>query len=144
MTSLLDFSYRAIPRIETQAHTVIIMLLKADCSTSNLTIGLGGKNPRSALQSLMNEDHDCWNIINAGIQGSNEGFYRLDPRHRSNNPDLDRQARNERHLSLREEQKNRNQKGASKLVYSIKAWRQAEELYSPQLRLPIPEANKPA
>lgn len=146
MTSLLGFPCSTIPRLETQAHTVLIMLMEACHSTSSLTMGLGGKNPRSALQSLMNDDYGFWNIINIGIAGSNEGFYKLDPRHLSNNVELDNQARIERFLTLLEEQKDRNQKGASKLFESIEAWKKAEARFNPQLRLPLPnsEENKPA
>tara|TARA_B110000196_G_C21147550_1_gene667516 strand:+ start:1081 stop:1515 length:435 start_codon:yes stop_codon:yes gene_type:complete len=142
MTSLLGFPCLTIPRLETQAHTVLMMLMEECHSTSSLTIGLGGKSPRSALQSLMNDDYGFWNIINIGIAGSNEGFYKLDPRHLRNDPELDNQARIERFLALLEEQKDRNQSGASKLFKSIEAWKEAEALFSPQLRLPLPNDDE--
>jgi hypothetical protein len=139
MTSLLGFPCLTIPKLETQAHTVLMMLMEECHSTSSLTIALGGKSPRSALQSLMNDDYGFWNIINIGITGSKEGFYKLDPRHLSNDPKLDNQARIERFLALLEEQKDRNQNGASKLFKSIEACEEAEALFSPQLRLPLPD-----
>lgn len=113
--------------------------MKTGQSTSSLTIGLGGKSPRSALQSLMNNDHDYWNIINTGIDGSNEGFYKLDPRHLINDPKLDKHARIERFLTLIREQKDSNQKGADKLFESIEAWKEAEAMFSSQLRLSFPD-----
>jgi hypothetical protein len=58
MASLIGFPCSAIPKLGTNAHTVLIMLMEAGHSTSSLTMGLGGKSPRSALQSLMNDDHD--------------------------------------------------------------------------------------
>ena len=144
MNSLIGFPCTAIPKLGTQAHTVLTMLMKSGYSTSSLTIGLGGKNPRSALQSLMNETYGCWNIINVGINGSQEGFYRLDPRHLSNNPELDKQARQERFLALRAEQKERGLKTTNKLPSIIKAWKEAEDLFNPQLKLPISDNKKPA
>jgi hypothetical protein len=102
-------------------------------------MGLGGKSPRSALQSLMNDDHDYWNIINTGIAGSNEGFYKLDPRHLSNDSELDNKARVERFLTLKREQKDSNQKGADKLFESIEALKEAEAMFSPQLGLSFPD-----
>jgi hypothetical protein len=139
MNSLIGFPSSTIPRLGTQAHTVLMMLMVASHSTSSLVMGLCGKSPRSALQGLMNDDYGHWNIINTGIDGSNEGFYKLDPRHLSNDPKLDNQARIERFLALLEEQRDRNQSGASKLFKSIEAWKEAEALFSPQLRLPLPD-----
>lgn len=144
MNSLIGAPSSAIPRLGTQAHTVLMMLMESGHKTSALSIALGGKSPRSALQSLMNEDYDYWNIINDGVAGSNEGFYRLDPRHLSDNSELDKQARIERFLTLVKEQKDRNQKGADRLFDSIEAWEAAESLFSPQLKLPLPEIINPA
>lgn len=139
MISLIGFPSSAIPKLGTHAHTVLTMLMEAGHSTSSLTMGLRGKNPRSALQSLMNANHDYWNIINTGIDGSNEGFYELDPRHLSNDPELDKQTRNERFLTLIKEQKDKNHQGANRLFESIEAWKKAEAMFSPQLWLSLPD-----
>jgi hypothetical protein len=137
MTSLTDFPCSSIPKLGTQAYIVLAMLVEGNHKTSALSIGLGGKSPRSSLQSLMNEDYECWNIINDGVAGSNEGSYRLDPRHLSDDPELDKQARKERFLTLLKEKKDRNQKGADRLCESIEVWEEAESLFSPQLKLPL-------
>lgn len=139
MISFTNFPCAAIPRVETQAYVVLTMLMKSNCSTTDLTNALGGKNPRSALQSLMNEVYDFWNISNIGISGSQEGFYNLDPRHLSNDTELDRQARVERSMTLLKNQKERGLKTANKLPNTIKALEKAEELFGPQLQLPIPD-----
>lgn len=144
MTPLIDFPCSAIPRLKTHAYSVLLMLFEGNKKTSELTIGLGGKNPRSALQSLMNGDSDYWNIINIGIQGSNEGCYQLDPRHRSGDIELDKQARTERFLDLLREQKNKNQQAANKLPDSIERWQEAESSFSPQLKLPLIKNKKTA
>ncbi|CCK75263.1 hypothetical protein OLEAN_C10870 [Oleispira antarctica RB-8] len=141
MNSLIGFPCSAIPRLETQAHSVLLMLLEGNKKTSELAIGLGGKNPRSGLQSLMNDTHNYWNIINVGIEGSNEAFYKIDPRHLSSNPELDKQARTERFLTLLKEQKDGNQGGANRLFESIEALQEAESLFSPQLKLPLKKKN---
>jgi hypothetical protein len=137
MTSLTSYPCSAMPKLGTQAYIVLRMLVEGNHKTSALSIGLGGKSPRSALQSLMNKDYECWNIINNGIAGSNEGFYRLDPRHLSDDPELDKQARKERFLTLVKEKKDRNQKGADRLFESIEVWEEAESLFNSQLKLPF-------
>jgi hypothetical protein len=144
MNSLIGFPSSAIPRLGTQAHSVLLMLLEGNHKTSELSLGLCGESPRSDLQSLMNETCNYWNIINIDIEGSSKGFYKLDPRHLSNDPVLNKQARIERFSTLLKEQKDNNQQGANKLFDSIEAWQEAESLFSPQLELSLLETKQPA
>ena len=144
MDLLMTFPSSSVPVSGTQAYDVLTMLLHGIQSTSELTIGLGGKSPRSALQSLMNEDCDYWLIHNIGIEGSNEGRYQLDPRHLSRDPELDEEARRERILYLLKERKNTKLKAVKNLPNAIERWQEAESLFGPQLQLPLSENNKTA
>lgn len=144
MDLLMSLPCSSVPSSDTQAYAVLTMLLDGIHSTSELTIGLGGKSPRSALQSLSNEDCDYWLIHNIGIESSSEGRYQIDPRHLSGNSKLDQQARSERLLDLLTERKDTKLEAVKHLPYAMERWREAESLFGPQLQLPLPENNKTA
>ena len=73
---------RFIPHAFTQARLLLEILSDGlEYSTQELTLKLGS-DPRSARQSLSNNTHGYWHIINVAGK-SKQGKYQLDPRHLS-------------------------------------------------------------
>lgn len=89
----------AIPKSNTKAYRLLVMLLSGELPEVHLLISLGG-NCRSPLQALMNGTHDYWNIIPVYDHKHRIIARKLDPRHLSGDPMLDARARAERRYDL--------------------------------------------
>ena len=98
---------RFIPHAFTQARLLLEILSDGlEHSTQELTLKLGS-DPRSARQSLSNNTHGYWHIINVAGK-SKKGRYKLDPRHLSRLEGDDSRARAEAKITYLK----RSEKGA--------------------------------
>ena len=98
---------RFIPNMCTQARMVLEILSDGlEHSTQELSDNLGS-DPRSARQSLSNNTHGYWHIINVSGK-SKKGRYKLDPRHLSKLDGDDYRARAEAEITYLK----RSEKGA--------------------------------
>jgi hypothetical protein len=98
---------RFIPHAFTQARLLLEILSDGlEYSTQELTLKLGS-DPRSARQSVSNNTHGYWHIINVAGK-SKKGRYKLDPRHLSRLDGDDSRARAEAEITYLK----RSEKGA--------------------------------
>lgn len=90
----------AFPRLNSKARLLLALLLRDEFVTEKELCRQFGHNYRAAIQRIEGERYQ-WRIINVlGADGA-IAARKLDDRHKSGDPRLDAQARNERLVELR-------------------------------------------
>lgn len=101
---MMEFKFQGvpsecIPRQDCKAYILLNLLADSDVIPERDILNLIGSNYRSPLQQLEGDRYGHWLIIRCEHKG--QKAFALDPRHKSGDPEQDRQVRETRRLTLK-------------------------------------------